>query len=416
MRYSNLFTKTTKEAPADESAKNAQLLIRGGFIHKMMAGVYEFLPLGLRVMNKIVGVIREEMNALGGQEVFMTTLQSPEIWKASNRWDNKMVDNWFKSELKAGGEVGLANTHEEPLAKLLTHHISSYKDLPRYIYQFQTKFRNELRAKSGLMRGREFLMKDLYSFTQTEKEFKEFYEKCAQSYLKIFAQVGLGDITFRTFASGGSFSKFSDEFQTLSESGEDTIYLDESKKIAINKEVYNDEVLNELSLKKDSLKECRAIEVGNIFPLGTKYAEAMNLKFRDEEGNEKPVVMGSYGIGVGRLMGTIVEVFNDDKGIIWPEVVAPYKICLIQITANDQLLKTNTDKIYEKLQEAGIEVLYDDRDDKTPGEKFADCDLLGIPYRAVVSKKTGAKIELKKRSSKETQLVTWDELQEIVRG
>lgn len=412
MRQSKLFTKTIREAPKDEVSLNAQLLLRGGFIHKEMAGVYSFLPLGLRVMNKIIGIIREEMNDLGGQEVFLTSLQDPEVWKKSGRWDDKVVDNWFKSRLANESEVGFANTHEEPLAALLRGYVSSYRDLPQYIYQFQTKFRNEKRAKSGIMRTREFIMKDLYSFSKNEKEFREFYEKCAESYMKIFERTRIGELTFRTFASGGSFSKFSDEFQTISKTGEDTIYVDKKKKIAINKEVYNEEVLVDLKIKKEDLTEEKAIEVGNIFPLGTKYSEAFGLNFKDENGVSKPVLMGCYGIGPGRLMGTIVEVHHDEKGIIWPESVAPFKIHLLEIGESEKV-KIAAEKIYQDLQKKKIEVLYDDRE-KTAGEKFADCDLIGIPMRVVVSEKTTERdsVEVKKRNEEKVELVKTEELLE----
>ncbi len=407
MRQSKLFTKTIKEIKSDETSANAQFLLRGGFIHKEMAGVYSFLPLGLRVMNKIIGIIREEMNALGGQELFLTSLQDPEVWKKSGRWDDKVVDNWFKSKLVNESEVGFANTHEEPLAELLKNYISSYRDLPKYIYQFQTKFRNEKRAKSGIMRTREFMMKDLYSFSRDEKEFRDFYEKCAEAYMKIFNRVGLGKLTFRTFASGGSFSKFSDEFQTISDAGEDTIFIDKKKRIAINKEIYSDEVLADLKIKKEDLTEGKAIEVGNIFPLGTKYSEAVGLNFKDEKGNSKPVIMGCYGIGLGRLIGTIVEVYHDEKGIVWPEVVSPFSYHLISLGQN-----ASAEKIYKELTDAGREVLFDDRNDKTAGEKFADCDLLGITKRIVVSERTLKEnsVELKERNSQETKLVKIDEI------
>ncbi|HJO89696.1 MAG: His/Gly/Thr/Pro-type tRNA ligase C-terminal domain-containing protein [Candidatus Pacebacteria bacterium] len=403
MLQSTLFSKTRKEAPSDEVSKNAQLLVRGGFIHKEIAGVYTYLPLGLRVLNKIENIIREEMNVIGGQEVFMTTLQDPEIWKKSDRWDDEKIDNWFKTKLKNENELGIANTHEEPLAKLLTDHVNSYKDLPLYVYQIQTKFRNELRAKSGLMRGREFLMKDLYSFSRTEEEHKEFYEKAAETYKKIFNRVGLGDKTYRTFASGGSFSKFSDEFQTLSRAGEDTIYIDEKKGVAVNKEVFTDDVLAELGLEKAKLVEKKAIEVGNIFPLGTKYSEAQGLLFRGEDGKDKPVVMGSYGIGLGRVMGTVAEVLSDDKGLIWPLSIAPFKVHLIGLS--------DASDLYNKLKEAGVEVLYDDRDLQA-GQKFADADLIGVPYRVVVSERNAGsgKFEFTNRATGETKEITEDEL------
>ena len=312
MRQSELLSKTQKAAPKDEESINAKLLIRAGFVHKEMAGVYTYLPLGFRVLKNIERIVREEMNAIGGQELLMTTLQDPSVWKKSNRWSDEVVDNWFKTKLADGKEIGIANTHEEPLVALLAHHVSSYRDLPLFIYQFQTKFRNELRAKSGIMRTREFIMKDLYSFSRSEEEFKEFYETCAMAYERIFSRVGIGDKTYRTAASGGSFTPgLTDEFQTISSAGEDTIFVDKTKRLAVNKEVYTNEVVSALGLKKQDLVEEKAIEVGNIFPLGTKYSKALGFTYKNEKGEERPVVMGSYGIGLGRLMGTIVEVLSD---------------------------------------------------------------------------------------------------------
>lgn len=352
-----------------------------------MAGVYSYLPLGLRVQNNIMRVIREEMNAIGGQEIVLSALQSPSAWQSSGRWSDERIDVWFKTALKSGGELGLAATHEEPLTSLLTEYIESYKDLPAYIYQFQTKFRNELRAKSGILRTREFVMKDLYSFSRDEKEFREFYELCAKAYEKIFARVGVGDKTFRTFASGGAFSKFSDEFQTLSSAGEDTIFVSEEKKIAVNKEVCTEEVLAELGLSKDELKEEKAIEVGNIFPLGTRFSDCLGLTYKDAAGKEIPVVMGSYGIGPGRLMGAVVEVLGNDKGILWPKEIAPFPVHLISISGGNKDVLTEADRLYDLLLEHDIEALYDDRDARA-GEKFADADLIGIPTRLIVSEKT----------------------------
>ena len=387
MRQSELFTKTRREAPKDEVAKNAQLLVRGGYIHKEMAGVYSYLPLGLRVLNNIMRVIREEMNAIGGQEVFMAALQSPDVWTKSGRWLDEQIEVWFKTKLKGGGELGLATTHEEPLSAIMAEHVRSYKDLPRYVYQFQTKFRNELRAKSGVMRTREFIMKDLYSFSRDEKEFREFYEICAAAYLRIFDRVGIGENTYRTFASGGPFSKYSDEFQCVCDAGEDTIYVDEKKRMGVNNEVYDDSVLKELGLRKENLIERKAIEVGNIFPLGTKYADALGLKFTDERGAEHAPVMGSYGIGPGRVMGTIVEVLSDKKGIVWPPEASPFAVHIVSIAAGNDDIAAEADRLYELLLQHEIEVLYDDRDVRA-GEKFADADLVGIPQRFVVSEKT----------------------------
>ena len=400
MRQSELFTKTRRTAPKDEVSKNGRLLIQAGYINKEMAGVYDYLPLGLRVLKKIENIIREEMNKLGGQEIFMTTLQDPTLWKKSGRWDDKVVTDWFKTR---NDEFGLSNTHEEPLTNLLKNHIFSYKDLPVYVYQFQTKLRYELRAKSGLMRGREFIMKDLYSFSRTPEELDRFHDKCAKAYLNVFKRAGIGNKTYLTYASGGSFTKYSYEFQTLSEAGEDIIYLDKTKKIAINKEVYDEESVQTLKLNREKLIQERSIEVGNIFKLGTRFSDALGLKYVDKGGLERPVIMGSYGIGLGRLMGAIVEVLSDDKGIIWPETVAPFKVHLVE------LKKGLARSLYEKLTKAGVETLYDDRD-LTPGEKFNDADLIGIPWRLVVSEKTKNKVEVKRRNAKKVELISHDEL------
>jgi prolyl-tRNA synthetase len=409
MRQSQLFTKTRKEAPKDEVAKNAELLIRGGFIHKELAGVYSYLPLGLRVLKNIVEVIRQEMDAIGGQELELSALQDKELWSRTDRWDDEKVDNWFKTNFKSGGETGLGITHEEPLTQIMSEHISSYRDLPVFAYQFQTKFRNEMRAKSGIMRGKEFLMKDLYSFTKDEDAHKEFYEKAKVAYKKIFARLGIGDKTHLTFASGGIFSKFSEEFQTESDSGEDLIYIDKKSGIAVNKEVLNDEVLSELGISKDNLIEKKVIEVGNVFSLGTKFSEPLGLLYADENGNKKPVVMGSYGIGPSRIMGTIVEVLSDEKGIIWPKEVAPFAIHLVLLEGKKS--KDEADKLYKELSDAGIEVLYDDRDLRA-GEKFAESDLLGIPTRVIVSDRALEKggFEVVVRSTGESRIASAKEI------
>lgn len=405
MKQSQLFTKTKKEAPKDEVSANAQLLIRAGFIFKEMAGVYTMLPLGLRVINKISNIIREEMDKTGGIEVQSTALQNQDIWKKTNRWSNEVVDSWFKTKLKNGTELSLAFTHEEPMSNMMTNFIASYKDLPVYAYDIRTVFRNEARAKSGIVRGREFFWKALYSFSKDEAQHNEYYEKAKIAYQNVFDRVGLGEKTFLTFASGGSFSKYSHEFQTISEAGEDTIYIDEEKKIAVNKEVYTDKVLQDLGLDKNKLVEKKAIEVGNIFCLGYKFSEPLNLKYKDEKGVYQFVFMGSYGIGISRLMGAVVETHNDENGIIWPESVAPFAIHLIVLSLESKV-RGQADEIYEDLEKKGVEVLYDDRD-ASAGEKFADADLIGIPYRVVVSEKSLASggVELKKRNEKDSRIV-----------
>ncbi|HET9641650.1 MAG TPA: aminoacyl--tRNA ligase-related protein [Candidatus Paceibacterota bacterium] len=408
MRQSQLFTKTRREAPSDEVAKNAQLLVRAGYIHKEMAGVYSYLPLGLRTLNKIVGVIRDEMDGIGGQELVLTALQDKELWSRTDRWDDVKVDNWFKTSFKSGGETGLGITHEEPLTRIMTEHVSSYRDLPVLAYQFQNKFRNELRAKSGIMRGKEFLMKDLYSFSRDDREHAEIYAKVRDAYVRIFKRLGIGDQTYVTFASGGIFSPFSEEFQTVSDAGEDTIYVDEEKGIAVNKEVYSDENLSKLGLDKEKLVEKKAIEAGNIFNLGTRFSEPLGLSYTDESGAKKPVIMGSYGIGPTRAMGIIVETLADDKGLVWPEAVAPFKFHLLSLGHDNEVSKL-ADDLYETLTTAGAEVLYDDRD-ASPGQKFAESDLLGIPRRIIVGKETLAsgQYEIVERSTGKTVKVAKD--------
>ncbi|MDK2899190.1 MAG: prolyl-tRNA synthetase [Patescibacteria group bacterium] len=409
MRLSRLFTKTSKTAPADEVAKNAQLLIRAGFIHKEMAGVYAYMPLGLRVLEKIKQIIREEMNALGGQEVMMTTLQPKEIWEKTDRWDDAKVDNWFKTKLVNGTELGVGLTHEEPMVDMVSNYVNSYKDLPFSIYQIQNKFRNELRAKSGLSRGREFMMKDLYTFSLNQEQHEREYEKIVASYLRIYDRVGLGDITYRTYADGGIFtSKFSDEFQTVAEIGEDRIYVDEKKRIAINEEIFTDENLEKLGLNKDELIEKKGVEVGNTFHLESKYTDALDVYYTDEKGQSQSIIMGSYGIGVSRLMAVIAEIFADDKGLVWPESVAPYKVYLVNIGNNDG---SRSEELYKELTDLGVEVLYDDRDVR-PGQKFADSELIGIPYRVTISDRLieSGKYELVERKNGQEMLLTHEQL------
>ncbi len=386
MRQSKLFTKTRKEGPKDEISKNANLLVRAGFVNKEMAGVYSYLPLGLKVLKNIEDIIRDEMNAIGGIEMKTSAIQSKEVWEKSGRWSDDLVEIWFKMKLKNGAEVGLSFTNEEAYANIMKQYISSYKDLPMYPYDFKEIFRNEARSKSGILRGREFYWKAMYSFSKDEKEHADFYEKAKVSYKNIFEKVGIGHLTHLTFASGGSFSKFSHEFQTVTDAGEDIIHLDEKSGIAVNKEVYTDEVLEGLGLKKSDLIEKKAIEVGNIFSLGTKFSEPFDLSYKNEKGENNFVIMGSYGIGLSRLMGTIVEALSDENGIVWPVSIAPFKVHLIEIPSGDSVVKETAEKLYTKLQEDGVEVLYDDREARA-GEKFADSDLIGIPLRIVISEK-----------------------------
>ncbi len=407
MRQSRLFTKTRKEVPADEVAKSAQLLLRAGFVSKDMAGVYSFLPLGLRTLERIVDIIRMEMEKIKAQEVSLASLQDPAIWEATNRWDDHNVDVWFKTKLKNDAPLGLAFTHEEPLTRLMKDHITSYRDLPKYIYQIQTKFRNEIRAKSGLLRTREFLMKDLYSFTATMAELEEYYDRVAVAYQNIFNAVGIGQQTFKTFASGGAFSKFSHEFQMVCAAGEDTIYIDRAQGIAVNQDVYTDDVLFDLGLQKDKLEEVRAVEVGNIFKLGTRFSEALGLSYTTAEGQSLPVVMGSYGIGPARVLAAVVECLADDKGMVWPKTIAPFDAHLIEIDGQkDKAVRKAANELCNGIHAAGFSLLHDERDVRA-GEKFADSDLIGLPLRIVVSKKTLAakKFEVRDRRTGEVELL-----------
>ncbi|PIT93139.1 MAG: prolyl-tRNA synthetase [Candidatus Harrisonbacteria bacterium CG10_big_fil_rev_8_21_14_0_10_38_8] len=407
MRLSSLFTKTRKNSPSDETSKNAQLLIRAGFICKEMAGVYTYLPLGLRVLNKVIGIVREEMNSINAQELSMTSLQRKEIWEATDRWSDENVDVWFKSKLKNGTEVGFGWSHEEPIIEMAKSHIESYKDLPVYVYQFQNKLRNELRAKAGIMRGREFLMKDMYSLTTNEDTHKEFYDKATSAYHRVFNRVGLGELTYFTYASGGAFTEFSHEFQTICDAGEDVVYIDKKKKIAINQEIMGDELVKKLGVNKEDLEKTKTAEVGNIFDFKTSKSEQVKFKFKDDSGSEKFVHLGSYGIGISRLIGVIAEIYGDEKGLVWPEAVAPFKVHLVSIGD----VSKKAEEIYTELVSAGVETLFDDRD-LSAGNKLADADLMGMPVRLVVSSKTleSSSVEVTKRRGGEVEMVALTEL------
>ena len=564
MKITDLFVKTTKNIPADEQAVNAKLLIQAGYVHKEMAGVYSYLPLGLMVLENIKKIVREEMNSIGSSELIMTSLQRKELWEKTNRWSDKEVDVWFKSRLKNGTEVGFGWSHEEPITDMMRNFVSSYRDLPIYVYQFQTKLRNELRAKSGIMRGREFVMKDLYSYSLTEEDHEKFYQQVIDAYTRVFKRVGLGDITHFTYASGGAFTQFSHEFQTECDAGEDVVFQVPSTgetfnaEIAISKapsantdepqlemkEVKGEGLIGveplakflEIPVEKttktmlyvsdsgkiiaaavrggyriseDKLKDIvgaknlqladeatvkrvtgadvgyagiinlpsdvqiivdescsnrinfemgsnhtyyhcanvnwgrdlpepdkyydikvankgdihpktgevynvfKTAEVGNIFSFGSKKSEELGLYYVDENGEKKPVILGSYGIGITRLMGVIVEKFSDEKGLVWPEEVAPFKVYLATI-GEDTAVHEHGKKLYDFLQKAGVSVLYDDRDLRA-GEKFATCDMLGIPQRLVVSEKTikNKNIEFKKRQNIEAEFIHQKDLEDL---
>jgi len=402
MRLTDLFTKTLREAPKDETALNAQLLTRGGFIFKNMAGIYSFLPLGVRVLDKIRYIIRDEMNKIGGQEIHLNTLQDKEIWDKTDRWDIEHLMYTWTEDKK---DFGLGFTHEEVVAQIGSQNIHSYKDLPKFVYQIQTKFRRELRAQGGLLRCREFEMKDLYSLTKDEDDLKKFYEKCAEAYERIFRRVGLKAI--RTKAHGGVFSvEGSDEFQVIADAGEDTIYFCQACGRATNKEVIELKPNKCAYCGKDKLGEKRSIEVGNIFQLGTKFSEPLGLMYINEKGKKEPIWMGSYGIGTGRAMATVVEVHHDKDGIIWPASIAPYQAQLVTVNNQQSTVNKKAETIYQVLLKQGIEVLYDDRQDVSAGEKFSDADLIGCPYRLVVSEKTGERVEIKRRGAAAEKLVS----------
>ena len=403
---SHLFTKTLREAPADEIAKNAILLIRAGYINKEMAGVYDYLPLGLRVLENIKKIVREEMDGLGAQELIMSSLQAKPTWEKTGRWSDEIVDIWFKSQLKDETEVGFGWSHEEPIVEMVNRYLSSYKDLPINVYQFQNKLRNELRAKSGIMRGREFVMKDMYSISRDADQHEEFYNRTIEAYKRVFERLGIGDDTFVTFASGGAFTQFSHEFQTVCDAGEDVVYLNREKGIALNEEVLTDETLADLGVARDELEAVKTAEVGNIFNFGTQKSEDMGFTFAGEDGGETFVHLGSYGIGITRLMGVIAEKFSDEKGLIWPEAVAPFRVALVRVGTDDVVVSA-ADDLYSRLNEAGISVLYDDRDAR-PGEKFADSELMGLPHRVVVSPRSleAGGVEYQKRGEAASNLLT----------
>ncbi|MFH0806763.1 MAG: aminoacyl--tRNA ligase-related protein [Candidatus Brennerbacteria bacterium] len=408
MRQSQLFLKTAREAPKDEAAVNAKLLIRANFIHKLMAGVYSMLPLGFRVREKVIAIIRDEMDKLGA-EMLMPALHPRAVWDATGRWEG-MAKVMYQFKDHGGRDVGLGPTHEEVIAEIAKSVIASYQDLPKAIYQIQTKFRDEERPKSGLLRGREFTMKDLYSFHADAASLEEYYDRVKDAYHAVFKRAGL--VAHLTEASGGDFSKYSHEFMVEADAGEDSILLCRLCGFARNTEIADEK-------KKDACPKCKegvleavsAIEVGNIFKLGTRFSEPVGLVFKDEKGGTNPVIMASYGIGVERLIGTIAEIHHDDKGLMWPEEVAPFAAHLLMVGADTDELHAFADNIYNDLAKKGIEVLYDDRTGVSAGEKFADADLIGIPWRVVASERTQAsgKVEVKKRSESDAALMKLSE-------
>ena len=411
MRQSQLFGKTIREVPKDELSKNAQLLIRGGFVDKTMAGVYTYLPLGLRVLKKIENIIREEMNAIGGQEILMPALQNKKDWETTGRWD---IEVMMKIKTSYGKEFGLGWTHEEVITPLAKKYVKSYKDFPFYLYQIQNKFRNEPRAKSGILRGREFSMKDLYSFHTSEEDLNKYYEIVKNAYFKILEKLEIKNKTFLTYASGGDFSEYSHEFQTITSAGEDTIYICDKCGVAVNEEIVKNNQPECPKCRNKKLRKEKAIEAGNIFKLKDRFSRPFNFKYLDKDGKEKLVLMGCYGLGPSRLMGTAVELFNDEAGIIWPKSIAPFQIHLIKIGDGEEVNK-QAEKIYQSCLNKNIEVLFDDRGESA-GVKFKDADLIGIPMRVVVSGKTLNKkcVEVKKRERSEVEMVEIDKIDDYL--
>ena len=412
MKQSILFPKTRKEAPKDAESVNHKLLVRAGFIDQLMAGSWTLLPLGWRVVTKINQIIREEMNNVGGQEMLMPLLHPKSIWGETGRWGSSEENPLGAKEImyqfqdSRGKEYALSFTHEEIVMDLLRKNITSYADLPVYVYHFSTKFRNEPRAKSGILRGREFMMKDAYSAHTSEKDLMDYYEKMKIAYAKIFKRLGF-KIRI-TEASGGVFTtNHTHEFQVVALTGEDTIYICDKCEWGLNQEIFKGKEGDSCpSCKKGKIQKAKSIEVGNIFPLGTWYAERMRVYYTDKDGKKKPVWFGSYGIGPTRVMGTLVEVSHDEKGIIWNKTISPFDVHLVELKT--QNLKLKTEEIYNKLRGAGIDVLWDDRE-VPAGEKFADSDLMGIPVRLVVSAKTKDKIEWKERISNKVEILSLEE-------
>lgn len=414
MRQTQLFSKTTKDISAEEVSLNASLLIRAGFVDKLTAGVYSYLPLGLIVLRKIEAIVRNEMNAAGGQEVLMAALTPKENWQQTNRWDN--FDALYRLVGHDGKEYALGATHEEVVTPLVQRYVKSYRDLPVSVYQIQTKFRNEKRAKAGLLRGREFLMKDMYSFHRDQADLDAYYSKMLLVYKNIYARLGLGELTYTTYALGGSFSKYSHEFQTICESGEDVIYICSNCKMAYNKELIEIDGQVCVECKNETFDQKKAIEVGNIFKLQDKFSAPFKFNFQDSDEKEKAVLMGCYGIGISRLMGTVVEVYNDKSGIVWPMAIAPAQVHLILLGTSQEVLNS-AEELYQELQKQGIEVIFDDRQESA-GSKLKDADLIGIPLRLIISEKTMAQnsVEAKMRAESEAQMIERGKVVEYIKS
>ncbi len=403
-----MFGKTTKSAQADAESANAKFLTQGGFVDQEMAGVYTWLPLGLSVLRKVEQIVREEMNALGALEVFMPSLQPKEYWEKTKRWEG--VDILFKLKSQTEKDYALGCTHEEVVTPLVQKFIQSYKEVPLAVYQINTKFRDELRAKSGVLRGREFRMKDMYSFHTAQEDLNKFYYRALQAYVKVFSRCGINVKVVQ--ASGGIFtSNVSHEFQAITPAGEDTLIACESCSFGQNLEIATVKEGDACPECRGKLVKTKGIEVGNIFDLGTKYTDAFEFSVNNAEGSTQRLLMGCYGIGTSRLVGAIVETFHDEKGIIWPESIAPYRVHLVVLAGKDEKVMQEAERLYGEMQKAGIEVLFDDRDESA-GRKFTDADLIGLPVRVVVSGRTleKASVEWKLRTSAESELVLLEDV------
>ncbi|GLQ21402.1 proline--tRNA ligase [Algimonas porphyrae] len=413
IRYSDLFTKTSMAAPQEENSANARLLVRAGYVSRVMAGVYAYLPLGKRVLDKIEAIIHDEMQAIGGHELLLPGLHPQENWKATGRWDK--FDVLFKTHGEDGPEYALGPTHEEVIVPVVKSFVQSYRDLPFYTYQIQTKFRNELRPKSGLLRGREFRMKDLYSFHATQDDLDAYYEKALQAYINVFERCGIGSVTVPTIASGGTFSEWSHEFQTETAAGEDTVYYSAAKQMAVNDEV-KDKVLAQEDWANETLETRKTIEVGNIFKLGTKFAEDFGVKFQDSDGNSIHPVIGCYGIGTTRLLGAIAEVCHDENGLIWPESIAPFDVHVAQVGKGDELAAF-TETVLAQLKALDLDVLLDDGPGSF-GSKMKDADLIGIPVRIVIGSRAvkANAVEVKRRTDKDAEMIALDALADYFRA
>jgi prolyl-tRNA synthetase len=382
MKYSQLFSQTSKNISEQEKSLNAQLLTRAGFVDQLMAGVYSYLPLGLITLRKIEGVVRKHMNELGSQEVLMPTLHPSSIWKTTGGWDS--IDVLFKINSRTGNEYALGQSEEEVVAPLVLSRAQSYRNLPLSVYQIGWKYRDELRAKSGIMRGREFLMKDMYSFHTSQEDFEAYYKKAKDVYIEVFKELGLEAKV--TEASGGNFTdKVSYEFEVLTDAGEDVIYYCDKCDFCVEDEIAEVKPSDSCPrCNKGTLSEAKAAEVGNVFDLGQKFSKAFDLAYTDNEGKRNHAIMGCYGIGVSRVMGVIAEKHHDDKGLVWPESVAPFKYHIVALP--DEANIEAGAKIYNQL--GANNCLFDDRSEVSPGAKFADADLIGCPVQIVISRKT----------------------------